>query len=121
LFSFRFRELPYYKESSLLQLQRFIPHTNTTPQSPINNYQPINNPLSAMSFHLSSENIRVENNHLLVGRLRTQNGELRDTEIDLNQFLGNNDGLFHSILDISVATLLTVTPQVTSSGTVKVG
>lgn len=45
-----------------------------------------------MSFHLSAEDIRIEDNHVLVARLRDSSGELRDAEIDLNQFLGNDNG-----------------------------
>lgn len=45
-----------------------------------------------MSFHLSAEDIRIEDNHVLVARLRDSNGELQDASIDLNQFLGNDNG-----------------------------
>ncbi|KAF7118536.1 hypothetical protein CNMCM5793_008066 [Aspergillus hiratsukae] len=47
-----------------------------------------------MSFHLSAEDIRIEDNHVLVARLRDSNGELQDASIDLDQFLGNEDGFF---------------------------
>jgi hypothetical protein len=45
-----------------------------------------------MSFHLSAEDIRIEDNHVLVARLRNANGDLQDAQIDLNQFLGNDNG-----------------------------
>ena len=48
-----------------------------------------------MSFHLSAENIRVEDNHILRARLRTEGGEWRDSEIDLDQHIGNTNGTFH--------------------------
>ncbi|EAW08478.1 CVNH domain-containing protein [Aspergillus clavatus NRRL 1] len=47
-----------------------------------------------MSFHLSAEDIRIEDNHILVARLRNGNGDLQDASIDLNQFLGNDNGRF---------------------------
>lgn len=45
-----------------------------------------------MSFHLSAEDIRIEDNHILKARLRTESGDWNDSEIDLNHFLGNQDG-----------------------------
>ncbi|KAE8152430.1 Cyanovirin-N [Aspergillus avenaceus] len=47
-----------------------------------------------MSFHLSAEDIEIQDNHLLVAKLRNEDGDLVDAEIDLNQHLGNNDGSF---------------------------
>lgn len=45
-----------------------------------------------MSFHASAQDIRVDDGHILRARLRNTNGEEVDAEIDLNQFIGNNDG-----------------------------
>ncbi|KAF2641554.1 Cyanovirin-N [Massarina eburnea CBS 473.64] len=45
-----------------------------------------------MSFHLSAEDIRVDDNHVLRARLRNVNGDFQDAEIDLNNHLGNNEG-----------------------------
>ena len=45
-----------------------------------------------MSFHLSAEDIEIRDNHILWARLRNEDGELQDSEIDLDQFLGNDDG-----------------------------
>lgn len=47
-----------------------------------------------MSFHVSAENIRVDDGHILRAALRNENGDLNETEIDLNNCLGNNDGHF---------------------------
>ncbi|GIK02110.1 hypothetical protein Aspvir_006153 [Aspergillus viridinutans] len=47
-----------------------------------------------MSFHLSAEDIRIQDNHVLVARLRDASGELRDASIDLNNYLGNDNGHF---------------------------
>ncbi|KAI9644019.1 hypothetical protein NHQ30_007371 [Ciborinia camelliae] len=48
-----------------------------------------------MSFHLSAEDIRVDDNHILRARLRTENGDWEDAEMDLNQVLGNQNGMIH--------------------------
>jgi hypothetical protein len=45
-----------------------------------------------MSFHLSAENVRIEENHILVALLCNADGELKDASIDLDQFIGNNEG-----------------------------
>lgn len=45
-----------------------------------------------MSFHLTAQDIRVENNHTLVGKLQNQAGDYVESSIDLNRFLGNNNG-----------------------------
>lgn len=45
-----------------------------------------------MSFHLSAENVRIEENHILVALLSNADGELQDASIDLDQFIGNNEG-----------------------------
>jgi hypothetical protein len=75
-----------------------------------------------MSFHLTAEDIRIDNNHILVGRLRATDGSLRDTSIDLDRFLGNENGLFKSLLAFAVSTsILTAIPQAISSGMAKVG
>lgn len=47
-----------------------------------------------MSFHLSAENIHVADNHILRARLRTEGGEWRDSEIDLDHHIGNSNGRF---------------------------
>ncbi|TGO35626.1 hypothetical protein BHYA_0152g00250 [Botrytis hyacinthi] len=48
-----------------------------------------------MSFHLSAEDIRIDDNHILRARLRNENGDWQDAEIDLNQHIGNEDGMIH--------------------------
>ncbi|KAL2257996.1 hypothetical protein VTK26DRAFT_8855 [Humicola hyalothermophila] len=47
-----------------------------------------------MSFHASASDIRVENGHILKARLRNVDGGEVDAEINLNDFIGNNDGSF---------------------------
>lgn len=46
-----------------------------------------------MSFHLSAEDIRIDDNHILRARLQTESGDWNDAEIDLDQHLGNQDGM----------------------------
>ncbi|KAI9038363.1 CVNH domain-containing protein [Aspergillus affinis] len=47
-----------------------------------------------MSFHHSAEDIRIDDNHILVARLADGDGELQDASIDLDEYIGNNDGSF---------------------------
>ncbi|KAJ4288886.1 hypothetical protein N0V88_007219 [Collariella sp. IMI 366227] len=47
-----------------------------------------------MSFHASAQDIRLDDGHMLRARLYNVNGEEVDAEVDLNQFIGNNDGNF---------------------------
>ncbi|KAL5606511.1 uncharacterized protein BROUX77_003704 [Berkeleyomyces rouxiae] len=46
-----------------------------------------------MSFHLSAEDIHMDGS-VLKARLQNSEGDWVDTEIDLNQHLGNVDGHF---------------------------
>jgi hypothetical protein len=48
-----------------------------------------------MSFHLSAENIHLVGDHILRASLRREDGEYQDAEIDLNFFIGNEDGIVH--------------------------
>lgn len=45
-----------------------------------------------MSFHVDAEELRVDDGHKLVGKLPNGDGDLVDAEIDLNEFIGNDDG-----------------------------
>lgn len=45
-----------------------------------------------MSFHVNAEELRVDDDHILVGKLPNEDGDLVDAEIDLNEFIGNEDG-----------------------------
>lgn len=47
-----------------------------------------------MSFHLTAEGPYVEHGHILKAKLGNGNGEKRHAEIDLNKFIGNNNGKF---------------------------
>ncbi|KAH6855535.1 Cyanovirin-N [Chaetomium sp. MPI-CAGE-AT-0009] len=47
-----------------------------------------------MSFHLSAEETRVDDGHMLRAKLRNEAGEIVDAELDLNTCVGNNDGSF---------------------------
>ncbi|CAL3970195.1 unnamed protein product [Diplocarpon coronariae] len=47
-----------------------------------------------MSFHASAQDIRVEENHILKATLFNADGESVEAELDLNSFIGNNNGTF---------------------------
>ncbi|KAL7944069.1 Cyanovirin-N [Trichoderma barbatum] len=47
-----------------------------------------------MSFSASAQNIWLENGHRLRASLQDEEGNWRDSEIDLNDFIGNEDGWF---------------------------
>lgn len=47
-----------------------------------------------MSFHLTAEDIVIEDNHILKAQLRNEDDELVESTIDLNEYLGNNGGVF---------------------------
>lgn len=51
-----------------------------------------------MSFHESAVDIRLEDEHILKARLRNEDGEEQDAEINLNDFIGNDDGMRQSDL-----------------------
>lgn len=46
-----------------------------------------------MTFHHSAEDIRIDDGHILRARLQTADGEWNDSEIDLNNHIGNVDGI----------------------------
>jgi hypothetical protein len=51
-----------------------------------------------MSFHYSAENIRVDDGHILRARLQRADGEWNDSEIDLNNHIGNDNGTHAAVL-----------------------
>ncbi len=46
-----------------------------------------------MAFHASAQDIRVDDGHILRARLSNSGGDQVDAEIDLNQFIGNDNGM----------------------------
>lgn len=46
-----------------------------------------------MSFHVTAQEVRVDDKHVLVAQLQNEGGEYIDATLDLNQFLGNNNGM----------------------------
>lgn len=48
------------------------------------------------AFHLTAEDIRIEEDHILVARLDCGNGEYQESSIDLDQYIGNADGMLIS-------------------------
>ncbi|KAF3042053.1 hypothetical protein E8E11_004708 [Didymella keratinophila] len=55
-----------------------------------------------MSFHYSAQDIRVDDGHILRARLQQADGEWNDSEIDLNQFIGNDNGRFSSSMTVEI-------------------
>ncbi|ODM15310.1 Cyanovirin-N [Aspergillus cristatus] len=47
-----------------------------------------------MSFHLTGQEIRVEDNHILVALLQNEDGQWIESSIDLDEFVGNDNGHF---------------------------
>ncbi|KAH7074486.1 Cyanovirin-N [Paraphoma chrysanthemicola] len=47
-----------------------------------------------MTFLSSAEDARIDDGHILRARLRTAEGEWNDSEIDLNNHIGNDNGNF---------------------------
>lgn len=45
-----------------------------------------------MSFHISAQNISVQDNHILRASLQNADGEFVDAEFDLDTCIGNSNG-----------------------------
>jgi hypothetical protein len=46
-----------------------------------------------MSFVETANDLHLEDDHVLVGQLQGDDGELHDASIDLNEVIGNNEGV----------------------------
>jgi hypothetical protein len=49
-----------------------------------------------MSFHASATSIDLEDGHILKATLRNSENDEVESELDLNEIIGNNNGLSHS-------------------------
>lgn len=47
-----------------------------------------------MSFHESGHSIELEDDHILKAVLKDADDEEHESELDLNYYIGNNDGMF---------------------------
>lgn len=70
----------------------------SSPYSTNGNFFPLQSSFSilsktTMSFALSAQETRVDDGHILRARLQREDGEWVDAEIDLNDFVGNNEGM----------------------------
>lgn len=45
-----------------------------------------------MTFLSSAQDVRIEDDHILKGQLQNVEGEWEDAEIDLDQFIANDNG-----------------------------
>ena len=50
-----------------------------------------------MSFNTNSQDVRIEDGHILKARVQNEGGDFVDSEINLNDFLGNDDGKIPTI------------------------
>lgn len=51
-----------------------------------------------MSFHESASHIELEDGHILKAVLRNEDGDEQESTIDLNDHIGNDNGMFPSSL-----------------------
>jgi hypothetical protein len=47
-----------------------------------------------MSFHETAQNIRVDDGHRLVAELQNEDGDWVHAELNLDQILGNDNGMY---------------------------
>jgi hypothetical protein len=47
-----------------------------------------------VNFHMSAEDIELQDGHVLVCKCANEDGEMVDSQLDLNYYIGNNDGSF---------------------------
>lgn len=47
-----------------------------------------------MSFHLTAEDIVIEDGHILKANLRNEDDELVESVLDLNEHIGNDNGMY---------------------------
>ena len=52
------------------------------------------NVATMVNFHLSSQDIELQDGHILVAKCANSDGEYVDAQLDLNYYIGNNDGSF---------------------------
>lgn len=46
-----------------------------------------------MSFHETARDIRIEEGHILIAELQDDEGNFVHAQVDLNMFLGNDEGM----------------------------
>jgi hypothetical protein len=54
-----------------------------------------------MSFHASATSIELEDGHILKATLRNSEDDEVESELDLNEIIGNNNGLSRRPVDVS--------------------
>lgn len=55
--------------------------------------------IDVMSFHESATDIELDDDHILKATLRNEDGDEDESELDLNEIIGNNNGMFLSSID----------------------
>lgn len=51
-----------------------------------------------MSFHLTADDVRIEEGHFLRAMLRNDAGEMCFSEVDLDVHIGNDDGMCSTVI-----------------------
>jgi len=80
---------PVSSNSKQINLINLYLHSNTAFNRQIN-FSAI-----SMTFHHSAEDIRIDDGHILRARLQNGEGEWVDAEFDLNNHIGNDNGISH--------------------------
>lgn len=64
----------------------------------------------AGNFFATSEEIRLEDGHILRARLQRIDGEWVDAEINLNDHIGNENGMSHLFLFMTTINRIVIRP-----------
>ncbi|CAG7962333.1 unnamed protein product [Penicillium nalgiovense] len=56
--------------------------------------------IDTMSFHETASEIELEDGHILKAVLRNEDGDEQESTLDLNEHIGNDNGMFHVQSDL---------------------
>lgn len=56
--------------------------------------------IDTMSFHASAVSIELEDDHILKAVLRNEDGDEQESTMDLNEHIGNDNGMFSVLLSL---------------------
>lgn len=56
--------------------------------------------IDTMSFHASAVSIELEDGHILKAVLRNEDGDEQESTMDLNEHIGNDNGMFFVLLSL---------------------
>lgn len=81
------RETPVPRRSVCPEIRRLLPALAPSLPCLASHQAP-----DIMSFHISAQNISVQDNHILRASLQNADGEFVDAEFDLDTCIGNSNG-----------------------------